>query len=172
MGLFLLRLNKNIFITAIQRLVMNKFESFSIKQENGQHHEINEVDRQHRLLENKINYQDSEKIDSLRREIASHNLNSAGQFNPTEVFTSSQEMFVSYLEKVSLRTLVSYIEKGGTKIKKIKELSLADKKALALLKKQEKSVLLVNPRLYFLSETEAGLLATKELLKRLEAERE
>lgn len=161
---------------------MNKFESFSVKQENGQHHEvgeensqsheINEVDRQHRLLENQINCQDSEKIDSLRREIASHNLNSAGQFNPKEVFTSGQERFASHLEKVSLRTLVSYIERGGTKIKKIKGLSLANKKALALLKKQEKSVLLVNPRLYFLSETEAGLLATKELLKRLEAERE
>ena len=161
---------------------MNKFESLPVKQESGQshevgtennqRHEIGEVDEQLRLLKDQINHQDSEKIDSLRREIASHNLNSAGQFNPTEVFTSSQEMFVSYLEKVSLRTLVSYIEKGGTKIKKIKELSLADKKALALLKKQEKSVLLVNPRLYFLSETEAGLLATKELLKRLEAERE
>ena len=159
---------------------MNKFESLPVKQESGQshevgtennqRHEIGEVDEQLRLLKDQINHQDSEKIDSLRLEIASYDSNLSGKFNPQEVFASGRERFASYLEKVSLRTLVGYIEKSGTKIKNINELSLTDKKALTLLKKQEKSVLLVNPRLYFLSKADVASLATQELLKRLQSD--
>lgn len=140
---------------------------------------------QDRLPKDQINNQDSGEINNLRLEIASHKLSSiitieepsvnsdlAGKFNPKEIFSSGQEKFVGYLEKTNLRTLIGYIEMGGIKIKKVKELSLADKKSLTLLKKREKGVLLVNPRLYFLSKADAGLLATKELLKRLKVDKE
>ena len=90
----------------------------------------------------------------------------ASQFNTAEVLSSGQERFIAYLEKVNLRTLISCIEECGTKIKGIKELSLPDRKSLILLKEQEKNVLSVNPRLYFLSKDKAGSLAVKELLKR------
>ena len=154
---------------------MNKLESLFIKQENSQDHKIGEENAQRqeideidgRLLKDQINHQDSEKIGSLRLEIASYTSDSSSRLNPQEVLASGQERFASYLEKVSLRNLIGYVEKGGTKIKKIKELSLADKQALLLLKKQEKRAKLVNPRLYFLSKAAAGFLATKELLKRL-----
>lgn len=90
----------------------------------------------------------------------------ASQFNTAEVLSSGQERFIAYLEKVNLRTLISCIEECGTKIKGIKELSLPDRKSLILLKEQEKNVLSVNPRLYFLSKDKAGSLAVKEPLKR------
>ena len=66
--------------------------------------------------------------------------------------------------------MIGYIEKSGIKIKNIKELSLADKKSLRLLKKKQRKVLLINPRLYFLSQADAGILATQELLKRLKTD--
>ncbi|HNZ51354.1 MAG TPA: hypothetical protein PKK28_01575 [bacterium] len=143
----------------------------------------NSVANQDKSLAAQTNGQNSEKINDLRHEIASCQLssttvieepsvrhNSNSKFNPTEIFSYGQERFAGHLAQASLRTLIGYIEKSGIKIKNIKELSLADKKSLRLLKKKQRKVLLINPRLYFLSQADAGILATQELLKRLKTD--
>lgn len=122
--------------------------------------------------ESQTSNQNNEAISRLRQEIiafkspAVTTINETSRFNAREVLSSGRERFISYLEKANLRTLISCIEKGGIKIKKIKELSGPNIKSLILLKKREKRAILVNPRLYFLSKTAAASLALEELLKR------